>query len=796
MKYAVFAAILVILSVFPVYAQDSVREEVKCVFHGSTTEQKCYTDDGKFSCAGTDTCVAVVSGERGAKLTWKSSCGSYAYTSIDGQSEYAEFKCVSETHTEIAKTQCAQVITPASDGVNCKEFPTPCDVPDGWKRVESCKTTHETISIPVETFNTECPPYINVDIGNDAFSGQVIGYLGSYYPDLREFVTSCDWDEKSLREKLSAILDSDSGWKKSCEKMSSHASECRRRKSEACGRFEGAIEKCESAFADCRARSEKAQETEELIKQKMDDLRRRYEEKQKQGSVCGNKICDYGENYKNCHSDCPIECEAVKCDDGSYVKGTYTDNGCKYEACAPITTRTEACEKSETYPDGTIVKCYTSSTGACQCDKYPPNAAETSTTQTTATTQTTLIQETTTTQLTTTTTQLTTTTTIPLTTTTEPTATTLTTTSSTPTGQITGMQTADSMIRSGIQQGISQGISQGIGQGISQGIHQGIYQGFGSGGFGGYEGEGGFGSDYQYFEKTPKCYAEEKQCQRLREMNDKCRNFVDKCAVNCERFDDIASRCKEFMGDKEALLDQLLTAGKRICKLKDYKLKISDEKLAEGEIVPVIIVTKPKLSEKQEAAISAFAQKHELIHESSEYSIYRALMNPEEIERARELDFVSSIKVDRIIRAVRKEFEDKSVEKGRIAAIEGVKGLVDETTASVLGEKQDEILDASEKALVIENKENEKGIGFALLKFLGFKAKEEEAEASDLNDHQKSIDEAASSLEKIANGEDNIEAKAVLLEQAKQLKEKAKSLKALSEKKRNSARGLLSFLFG
>ncbi len=37
------------------------------------------------------------------------------------------------------KTDCIQVITPAmKDGV-CKEFPTPCDVPSGWQKVERCE---------------------------------------------------------------------------------------------------------------------------------------------------------------------------------------------------------------------------------------------------------------------------------------------------------------------------------------------------------------------------------------------------------------------------------------------------------------------------------------------------------------------------------------------------------------------------------------------------------------------------------------------------------------------------------
>jgi len=70
-----------------------VKEQVKCVFANSNEIQKCYTDDGQFGCSGTGTCVADVSGEKGTKQTWKSSCGGYAYTIIDGDNDYAKFRC-------------------------------------------------------------------------------------------------------------------------------------------------------------------------------------------------------------------------------------------------------------------------------------------------------------------------------------------------------------------------------------------------------------------------------------------------------------------------------------------------------------------------------------------------------------------------------------------------------------------------------------------------------------------------------------------------------------------------------
>ncbi len=79
----------------------TVSEQVKCVFKGATIEQKCYTATDYTSpyynlgCSGVGACTVDVKGAKGDSITWKSSCGGYAYTTMDGASEYAEFSCVS-----------------------------------------------------------------------------------------------------------------------------------------------------------------------------------------------------------------------------------------------------------------------------------------------------------------------------------------------------------------------------------------------------------------------------------------------------------------------------------------------------------------------------------------------------------------------------------------------------------------------------------------------------------------------------------------------------------------------------
>ena len=72
-----------------------VSDNVKCVFTDSTTTQICYSENGD-SCKGEETCVTTVSGRKGEQITWKSTCGGYAYTVMDGQNDYAEFKCNSD----------------------------------------------------------------------------------------------------------------------------------------------------------------------------------------------------------------------------------------------------------------------------------------------------------------------------------------------------------------------------------------------------------------------------------------------------------------------------------------------------------------------------------------------------------------------------------------------------------------------------------------------------------------------------------------------------------------------------
>lgn len=92
-------------------AIETLKEQVKCIFINSVSEQKCYTTDGKFGCSGMGSCISDVASAKGTQLQWKSSCGGYAYTTIDGSNEYAEFKCLSAETIQPTATS-TQVVEP------------------------------------------------------------------------------------------------------------------------------------------------------------------------------------------------------------------------------------------------------------------------------------------------------------------------------------------------------------------------------------------------------------------------------------------------------------------------------------------------------------------------------------------------------------------------------------------------------------------------------------------------------------------------------------------------------------
>lgn len=84
----------------PTTPAEKIGERVTCFFEGSQKEEKCYpaleNQKGEGSwCTGANNCDLYFTHYKGERITWKSTCGGYQYTTQDGNEEKIVFNCKS-----------------------------------------------------------------------------------------------------------------------------------------------------------------------------------------------------------------------------------------------------------------------------------------------------------------------------------------------------------------------------------------------------------------------------------------------------------------------------------------------------------------------------------------------------------------------------------------------------------------------------------------------------------------------------------------------------------------------------
>lgn len=134
-----------------------INEKVTCMFKDSKSENECYLagqskleDEGTKRCKGTESCIINYTGEVGEKVTWKSTCGGYQYTTQDGNDETITFYCApgETTSTQIAETHFRNAYWMCADGSEVKEGgESSCKSYSLWKEyaLSSCS---EKVKVP------------------------------------------------------------------------------------------------------------------------------------------------------------------------------------------------------------------------------------------------------------------------------------------------------------------------------------------------------------------------------------------------------------------------------------------------------------------------------------------------------------------------------------------------------------------------------------------------------------------------------------------------------------------------
>lgn len=150
---------------------DISKEQIKCIFLNSkvltephTATENCYahTSDGKFGCKWDGNvevrengerlayCIAEISGKKSETVKWKSSCGGYATTILDGENEFAKFDCLN-TQPPSYETWFRNAYWVCYDGTKAEEgSQSSCKSSITWKKYAHEFCQEKCSSQPIE----------------------------------------------------------------------------------------------------------------------------------------------------------------------------------------------------------------------------------------------------------------------------------------------------------------------------------------------------------------------------------------------------------------------------------------------------------------------------------------------------------------------------------------------------------------------------------------------------------------------------------------------------------------------
>lgn len=162
-----------------------VSEKITCKFEDTKKEQQCYLagqwsseDEGTKFCkadAGSGSCVITYSGYTGEKVTWKSTCGQYQYTTQDGNDEVIYFKCSEgeKNATEIKNIGFRFAYWQCYDGNEQKsEDKTSCKLSETWQKYakDYCNNKCKGEKCGVNSFSVSQECYNDEILSTEVFS--------------------------------------------------------------------------------------------------------------------------------------------------------------------------------------------------------------------------------------------------------------------------------------------------------------------------------------------------------------------------------------------------------------------------------------------------------------------------------------------------------------------------------------------------------------------------------------------------------------------------------------------------
>ena len=287
----------------------------------------------------------------------------------------------------------------------------------------------------------------------------------------------------------------------------------------------------------------------------------------------------------------------------------------------------------------------------------------------------------------------------------------------------------------------------------------------------------------------------EQRCAGIDEERSRC---LEQSTKRCEQMKGVAEKCKETLTE-ENLRKFIVEETKKRCKFTDIIEDEDDVKKSEkAEIVLAVLNTATEDDiEKLELFIDDLKEDLKL----QDTTVYKGTINPNNFGDIKLLPFVVNAKLSSAASSERaKEVKARIVagqnaeeSAGKLASLRD--SDVPNEYLYIIEDKASDVLNVSNNLKEIEKKEDEKGFGYKVRRFLGLAKKAEEAEIKQLGESKEKLKGSIDVLAKLADEVPSDVAKSILKEQVESLKKQQEDIEVLIKTKEKKAKGLLG-IFG
>ena len=287
----------------------------------------------------------------------------------------------------------------------------------------------------------------------------------------------------------------------------------------------------------------------------------------------------------------------------------------------------------------------------------------------------------------------------------------------------------------------------------------------------------------------------EQRCAKIDEERNRC---LEQSTKRCEQMKGVAEKCKETLTE-ENLRKFIVEETKKRCKFTDIIEHEDDVRKSEkAEVILAILNTATKDDiDKLELFVDGLKEELKL----QETTVYKGTINPNNFGDIKLLPFVVNAKLSSVASSERaKEVKARIVAGQKAEEIAGkLASLRDSDVPSeylyIIEDKASDVLDVSEELEDVEDKEEQKGIGYKFRRFLGLAKEAEQEEIKQLEESKNKLKNSIDTLTKLIDEVPSDVAKAILKEQVENLKEQQEDIEVLIETKEKKAKGLLG-IFG